>query len=157
MKLNPRERLVVIGGGAVLAIFVLLVGIVGPTLRLRSDLSASVSRKDGELKQAYVLAAGIRAADRTGARKATGGFNLMGYFEETAAGLGIKDKIEYMKPIGTSAGLEIKLNGIYTEDLVAILYGLKSAPGAVTVTRLSLRRVEQAKNMDVTLQVKSNA
>ncbi|OPZ57949.1 MAG: hypothetical protein BWY87_01554 [Deltaproteobacteria bacterium ADurb.Bin510] len=135
----------------------LLVGVIGPTVRHRAELKAAIVRKDAELRQAYELSAQIRAAGLLSGRKAGGDFNLMGFVEETAAGLGIKDRIEYMKPIGANAGFEIKLNGIYTEDLVAILFGLKNAPGAVTVTRLSLRRVEQSRNMDVTLQVKTNA
>lgn len=156
MKLTQREKLTVMAGGAFLAIFILLVGVVGPTLRHRAALNAEVSRKDAELRQIYAVAARLRTTAAQNDRAAAGEFNLMGYIEETTAKLGIKDKIEYMKPVGLDGGYEIKLNGIYTEDLVTILYGLKTAPQNIAVTRLNLRRVDQSRSMDVIIQVKGN-
>ena len=156
MNLTRREKLTVMAGGISLAIFFLLVGVIGPTLRHRATLSAEVNRKDAELREIYAVAAKLRTTAAQSERSAAGEFNLMGYIEDTTTKLGIKDKIEYMKPIGLDAGYEIKLNGIYTEDLVTILYGLKTAPTTITVTRRNLRRVDQSRNMDVIIQVKGS-
>jgi type II secretory pathway component PulM len=159
MKIAKREKLFVIGGGIFIAVFVLIVGIVMPLLHHRVALTNSIVAKDQQLKMVYDLSAKISALER--ANRASSGmqknFTLFGFLEDLAKKQGINERIEYMKPVaGGVAGaesIEVRIKGIYEEELIGFLYGVETCPTPLRVKRLNLRRVDKDKNLDVTFQV----
>jgi len=159
MKIAKREKLFVIGGGIFIAVFVLIVGIIMPLLHHRVALTNSIVAKDQQLKTVYDLSAKISALER--ANRASSGmqknFTLFGFLEDLAKKQGINERIEYMKPVAGGAdgaeSIEVRIKGIYEEELIGLLYGVETCPTPLRIKRLNLRRVDKDKNLDVTFQV----
>jgi hypothetical protein len=161
-RLSPRERYIVMGGTAFVIVFILLAGIIGPLLHYRSSLEKSVADKDTQLRKVYAMSATIRGlqASNTAGNAGNKPFTLFGYLEELSAQLRINDRIEYMKPITDTTeahreSVEVKIRGIYQEDLIGLLFGIENTPYPVKIKRLNLKKVEKDGNLDVTFQVVS--
>jgi hypothetical protein len=85
---------------------------------------------------------------------------LFGYLEELSAQLKINDRIEYMKPITDTTevareSVEVKIRGLYQEDLIGLLFGIENTPHPVKIKRLNLKKMDKDGNLDVTFQVVS--
>jgi Type II secretion system (T2SS), protein M len=162
-RLSPRERLLVTGGAVFLAGFILLAGIVGPLLHYQSSLEKSVVSRDNQLKKIYTMSStikGLQVAAETGGSSSGRQFTLFGFLEELSARLSINDRIEYMKPITdtTEVGhesVEVKIRGLYQEDLIGLIFGIENTPYPVRIKHLIIRRQEKDSNLDITFQVVS--
>lgn len=132
-----------------------------PLSDYRADMKNAIRNKDAQLRSVYELSAGIKAAEaaaRPGRKVNEKDFTLFGFLEELASKSGVNDRIEYMKPISDAAELsresvEVKIRGIYQEDLISLLYGIENCPTPLRIKRLNIRRVERDSNLDVTFQV----
>jgi len=161
--LAPRERLIVIGGAVFVSVFILVAGIIGPLIHYKSTLEKSFVSKDAELRKIYPMAATIRslqAASGSGAALGNKQFTLFGYLEELSVQLKINDRIEYMKPITDTTeaareSVEVKIRGLYQEDLIGLLFGIENTPHPVKIKRLNLKKMDKEGNLDVTFQVVS--
>ncbi|MGD0210202.1 MAG: type II secretion system protein GspM [Desulfomonilia bacterium] len=159
--LSPRERLIVIGGTVFLVVFILLAGIIGPLVHYKSKLENSLESNDTQLKKIYALSANIKGLQAVASINAASGnkqFTLFGYLEELAAQLRINDRIEYMKPITDTTeanreSVEVKIKGLYQEDLIGLLFGIENTPYPIKIKRLNLKKQEKDGNLDVTFQV----
>ncbi len=162
-RLSPRERILVTGGAVFVAVFILLAGIIGPLVHYQTSLDKMIASKDSQLRKIYTMSAAIRglqAAAETGATSGDKRFTLFGFLEDLAAHLSINDRIEYMKPITdtTEVGhesVEVKIRGLYQDDLIGLLFGIENTPHPVKIKHLIIRRQERDGNMDVTFQVVS--
>ncbi len=161
MKITRREKLFLWGGGLFVGLFILVAGIVMPAINTRDALEQEMTGKDAQLREVYALAGKIKAAEKlhnSSRRSGAKDFTLFGYLEELAGTLGVKDQIEYMKPLGDSSrasgeSVEIKINAIYVEDLIGLMHGIQNCPCSLEVRRLNIRRMDRNKNIDVTFQV----
>jgi type II secretory pathway component PulM len=161
MRLSPRERLIVAGGAVFVALFILIAGIIGPLVHAKASLEKSIISKDAQLKKIYVMSANIRGIESVSKGDASSRnkqFTLFGYLEELSTQLGINDRIEYMKPISdvTEANhesVEVKMRGLFQEDLIGLLFGIENNPYPLKIKRLSLKRVDKDGNLDVTFLV----
>lgn len=161
MNLSKREKAILASGIAFVGLFILIVGIIMPLLSYRADLNTAIRSKNQQLKRIYELSADIKAVGKaTTAVKSVQdqNFTLFGFLEELATKLGVNERIEYMKPISDAAAssresVEVKLRGIYQEDLIGLLYGIENCQTPLRIKRLNIRRVERDRNLDVTFQV----
>ncbi|HHO76946.1 MAG TPA: hypothetical protein ENN05_11060 [Deltaproteobacteria bacterium] len=161
ISLSKRERMIVLGGGIFVAAFILIAGILMPFLDFRADTNTAIRNKDGQLRSIFELSAAIKSVElaaRPGSRTDNKAFTLFGFLEELASKSGVNDRIEYMKPIIDAAessreSVEVKIRGIYQEDLISLLYGIENCPDPLRIKRLHIRRVERDNNLDVTFQV----
>lgn len=161
MRLSPRERLIVAGGAVFVALFILIVGIITPLLHAGASLEKDIVSKDQQLKKIYIMSAGIKgfqSVAKTNPSTPGKQFTLFGYLEELSKQLGINDRIEYMKPISDTAeisreSVEVKIRGLYQDDLIGLLFGIESTPHPVKIKRLSLKKEEKDGVLDVTFQV----
>lgn len=161
--LSVRERFAVIGGAAFVALFILMAGIIGPLVHYRSTLEKSLVSKDAQLKKVYAMSAGIRGFQTSAAALGSSSgkqFTLFGYLEELAVQLKINDRIEYMKPITDTTeaareSVEVKIRGLYQEDLIGLLFSIENTPHPVKIKRLNMKKVDKDGNLDVTFQVVS--
>jgi hypothetical protein len=161
--LAPRERLIVIGGAVFVAVFILLAGIIGPLMHYKSSLEKTFITKDAQLRKVYAMSASIRglqASSPPGALMGNKQFTLFGFLEELSVQLKINDRIEYMKPItdtteATRESVEVKIRGLYQEDLIGLLFGIENTPHPVKIKRLNLKKMDKEGNLDVTFQVVS--
>jgi len=156
---SQRERLVLLGGAAFVALFILVVFIIMPLIDYRANLAKSTVNKERQLKQVYELSAKITAMERanriSGGQRA--GFTLFGFLEDLAKKQGMGDRIEYIKPVTGGAGeketVEVRIKGLYEDEFIGLFHGIDTCPTPLMVRRLNLRRVDKDKNLDVTFQV----
>lgn len=162
-KLSPRERFIVTGGLVFVAIFILLAGIIGPLLHYQASLDKMIASKDSQLRKIYTMSAtikGLQAAAETGTTSQDKKFTLFGFLEELAARLSINDRIEYMKPITDTTeavheSVEVKIRGLYQDDLIGLLFGIENTPHPVKIKHLTIRRQDKDGYIDITFQVVS--
>ncbi|HDP25853.1 MAG TPA: hypothetical protein ENN34_10475 [Deltaproteobacteria bacterium] len=159
--LSRRERLILLAGAITIGIFVLVVFIINPLLDTRVALTKAVASKEIQLGNVYQLSEEIRLSSRSEAAAANvqdKNFNLFSFLEQLAVSLEISDRIEYMKPIreageASRESVEVKIRGLYQEDLLGLLYGIENVPHALQIKRLNLKRLEREGILDVTFQV----
>lgn len=162
-RLSPRERLIVTGGLIFAAVFILLAGIVGPLLHYQASLDRTIASQDSQLRKIYAMSStirGLQAVAQTDVKPGDKKFTLFGFLEELAARLSINDRIEYMKPITDTTGegresVEVKIRGLYQDDLIGLLLGIENTPYPVKIKHLTVRRQEKEGYLDVTFQVVS--
>lgn len=159
--LTKREKIVLAGSGALLAVFLFVGGVVSPVMSLQAKLQKSVTAGDDKLRKVYELSSRIRGAQekvRSGALSQSRDVTLFGFVEELAARLRVNDRIEYMKPVADPADaarevVELKIRSVYQEDLINLLYDIEHSPYSMGVRRLDIKRVDKDSNLDVTIQV----
>ncbi|HVN72360.1 MAG TPA: hypothetical protein VMU10_10110, partial [Desulfomonilia bacterium] len=126
-------------------------------------LEKSLLVNNDQLKKVYSMSANIRGLQTVAASSAAFGnkkFTLFGYLEELSARLKINDRIEYMKPITDTTevnreSVEVKIKGLYEEDLIGLLFNIENSPYPVKIKRLNLRKADKDNNLDVTFQAVS--
>jgi len=156
---NQRERLVLVGGAAILILFILVVFIISPLMNYRANLTKTNLNKERQLKQVYELSTKITAMER--ANRIDGGmsarFSLFGFLEDLAKTQGVSDRIEYIKPVTGAAGeketVEVRIKGLYEDEFIGLFHGIDICPTPLMIRRLNLRRVDKDKNLDATFQV----
>jgi hypothetical protein len=161
-KLSKREKQYLLAGSAFAILFILIVFIVLPLGKLNAKMERNIDIKERQLKKVYEISSRIKAIESANAHNqaARGNFTVFAYLENLAEKKNIKNKIEYMKPV-TSAGkeieaVEIRIKGVFEEDLIGFLYGIDTSPTPLKVNRFNLRKSEKDKNLDVTFQVQVN-
>jgi len=160
-RLQPRERMVVAVAAVLLAVFILVGGVIGPLVHLRSSLDTSIASKDTQLRKIYAMSSvirGLRGVLDADTRLQDERFTLFGFLEELAVRLSINDRIEYMKPMTDSTGssretVEVKIRGLYMDDLVGLLLGIEASGRPLMIRHLNIKRQEKDANLDVTFQV----
>ena len=161
INLSKREKVIFFAGLVFVGLFILFAGIIMPLMTYRADLTTSIRSKDAQLQKIYELSSGIKTFEKVskaGGSAPEKGFTLFGFLEELASKLGVNERIEYMKPISDAVdsskeSVEVKIRGIYQEDLLGLLYGIESYKTPLRIKRLNIRRVEREKTLDVTFQV----
>ncbi|HQP31602.1 MAG TPA: type II secretion system protein GspM [Deltaproteobacteria bacterium] len=158
-QLEKREQLVLIGGGVFLVLFLLVVFIVMPLINQRAALTKAIAAKERQLAQVYELSAKVSALERVHRAGAGSqrGFTLFGFLEDLAKKQNVSERIEYMKPVtggpNEQESVEVRIKGVYEEELIGLLYGIDTCPTPLKIRRLNLRRVDKDNNLDVTFQV----
>lgn len=166
-KLDKREKLTVALGISFLFFFVVLQFGVSPYLNARKKLENSISKKQQELVDLEALQQEYR-----GFKKQTGGikeqlkereanFSLFSFLDKQAAGAGIKELISYMKPSTVEGDedlqesiVEMKLQQISLEQLVAFLKLIESPQKIVSVKRISIQESGKEKGLlEVIMQI----
>jgi hypothetical protein len=161
-KLSKREKLYLFAGGAFALVFVLVVFIMLPLGKFNSRMEKNIDIKEKQLKKVYEISSKIQEIDAANAhsKAARGNFTVFGYLEDLAEKRNIKGKIEYMKPVASAGNereaVEIRLKGVFEEELIGFLYGIDTSPTPLKVNRFNLRKSEKDKNLDVTFQVQIN-
>jgi type II secretory pathway component PulM len=91
-------------------------------------------------------------------------FSLFSFLEEIASGVGIKDRIAYLKPSGTVksegpyrlSSIELKLESISTESLISFLYKVETSTTLIRVRRLSITKSDDSKGLiDAVFQIET--
>ncbi len=161
-KLSKREKQYLLAGCAFAVLFILIVFIMLPLGKLNAKMEKNIDIKERQLKSVYEISSRIKAIESVNARSkaARGDFTVFGYLEDLADKRNIKDKIEYMKPVASAGNereaVEIRIKGIFEDDLVGFLYGIDTSPTPLKIKRFNLRKSEKDKNLDVTFQVQIN-
>lgn len=156
MRLQRRERFLVSMAVSAIGIFLFIEFLIFPFQDRREVLIRGIEAKKTALKEL----SGLRAryvAYKAGAegieariRRRAKGFALFSFLEQAAGRSGVKDHIKYMRPSVmegsgpfTESMVEMKLDDITLQQLVAYLYVVESPKDVVGIKRMSIKDSER--------------
>jgi hypothetical protein len=168
IKLAKREKYIIYGATCLIAIFILVNFLVIPFFKERERLRKGIKKAEDDLKEIAALSVVyqgyqkgsmdvkriIEARDRM--------FTLASYLEEAARETGVKDYIAGMtsSPSSSKGGpyeestVELKLNGINTEQLVIYLYAIEKPKDLIFIKRITISdNKKQEGYLDSVIQV----
>jgi general secretion pathway protein M len=167
IKLAKREKYVVLISTCLVLLFLLINFAILPFNREKDRLRKGITAKESELKEIASLSAVYKGYQKdadaiSGAMARRGnGFTLMSYLDTAAAATDVKDYIKNVNPSplkGTGpfkeSVIEIKLEGINTEQMVNYLYKIENPDDLVFVKRISVTdNKKQEGYLDLIIQV----
>ena len=153
-KLTRREKLALFTATGVICFFIIIQLIFVPLMNKRSKMAQNLERKKNILSEMRSLNAEYDEIDQKGAvfnrrlNKRPEGFTLFSFLDELAGRAGIKENIIYMKPktITQPGGrykntlVEMKCQGITTEQLTTYLHGVETSRNMIFIKRLSISK-----------------
>ncbi|MBW2085338.1 MAG: type II secretion system protein M [Deltaproteobacteria bacterium] len=172
MKINRREKILLGAGIVILAALSYYLTVIYPASMRQEALARYIRLKEADLKKITCLKKewdGFqgRYAEAEKILKERGEkFTLLSYLERISRQLGIESKIHYMKPLSFSngpqsdikpEGIEIKLEGIVTRELITFLQKIEYAGKLLNIKRIKIQRAAKSeeKYLNVTLQVQT--
>lgn len=168
-KLDARERRVLLGGTLFVLCFFIIQLVIIPFWTARSDLEASIQRKNTELvkmkqlqaeyQQLKVQEGGIREK----ILKRPQGFTLFTFLDKQVTKAKVKKQINYMKPSSKEGDdnlnesiVEMKLQRTTLEDLVSFILLVESEENVVSIGRISIQESGNEQGyLDVILQIRT--
>lgn len=167
-NLSPRERLVLLGGGVVVALLVLVFGLVVPLSDALTGMDQKLVAEQERLDEAVELQSRIarvkselaqleRKVDR---RQATSLFSLI---EKNSNQLGVGENLVSMRLQDANVregfrveAVDLRLEKIRFAQLVSLLKAFDSSPALLNVRQLKIKkRFDDSTLVDVNLQVES--
>lgn len=170
LNLNKREKLIVGSAGIFIAVFIIIRFMIDPVFEKRNELSNRLVSKQNiltemnKLRNEYLVLQKKTEVSRKGFAKRPPGFTLFSFLDKLAGETGVKNRILYMKPssaVEEKSGIklsrvEMKLQEININDLVAYLYGIENSDNMLTVKRLSVTKAGQGnKLLSAVIQVET--
>ncbi len=153
IKLAKREKYIVLGAACLIALFLLINFLVLPFFKEKDRLTRGIALKETELKEIAGLSSEYRKYREDAGEmeriltKRGKGFTLMSYLDRAAGEAGVKSQIKYMNPSKSSSkaigsyeesGVEIKVEGINTDQLVSYLYLIEDPGDLIFIKRISV-------------------
>jgi type II secretory pathway component PulM len=165
--LEKREKMMVAGLGGMVALLLLYTFLLAPLLSTREDLQKSLAKKEVELleiknlQQEYRILQSQSTDIKGRISSRAKDFTLFSYIEQHAALAKVKKNIKYLKPseveregVLQEARVDMQLEQISTESLVAFLKGLESEENVIYVSRLSIKEYGKEKGyLNVVIQL----
>ena len=154
-KREPRERLLLKVGGAILGVLVLYNFVYVPVAGLKGDMQDRIEARQRELLQVRRLMASYKrmSAELTEAQKGTIAdkeFSLFSVIEQTLDRTVGRTKIGSITPSDRAVAggfeqhvVDLKLTGLSLPQIVDTLYGVQSLSVPVTVADLHIRQQTQ--------------
>ncbi len=167
-KLEPRERLVIFGGIAILICFFFLQFVITPYHTASKNLDRSLANKRADIVELKLLQQEYRTLQEQagGIRKQLEtrppNFSLFSFLDGQASEAAVKDFISYMKPSSAEIGdgdlleslVEMKLQEIGLKQLVDFLQRIESPENVVSIKRISVQENgKQENSLDVIMQI----
>lgn len=164
--LTPRERILLVGVGALAAVSLIWFGLVGPVLSAREDAVARARTAEQELEAVRRLREelareGTSLADLERRIQSGPSGNLLTTLETLARNAGAK--VESMEPQAAGQSeryretkVQLVLKGITLAQTVSYLEQIETAPQPLSIKNLRLRvRSDDPELLDVTFTVSS--
>jgi len=169
MALNPREKRVVIGGSAALALLIAFQAVLRPALDRIETLKRVVPVKQAELTR---LRSGVAeyAALRGEVKRLRGriagqrkDFGVLTFLEGVQKACGLADRVAYMKPATVASSdsayvetrVEIKIENVSLRKLTLFLARIDSNEALVGVRSLHIRTAAKESALDAVVRVTS--
>jgi type II secretory pathway component PulM len=166
MRIAPRERLILAGGGLAAVAMLFWAFAVEPAFTGAREAAAAAQRKERAADDlSKILADYRRQSARIGDAAARGtaakGFSLLSFLESLSDQARVKANIDYMRPSTSdvTAGIrehavEIKVSNIRLDAMVSLISAVERSPHALRVKRLNVkRRFADPDLLDVTFVV----
>ena len=169
-RLRTREKYALGLAGVCIAIFLLLQLVVFPLTARRERLRRLVAVKQQNLHEIQAMKIEIQALRQNKDRfhkqfaKRQTGWTLFSFLDRLAGKAGIKDHVDYMRPVVSAhkdaalkvSTVEMKLQNLSLKQLVRYLYMTETAPDMVTINRLAITKSGGAnQSLTAVLQVRT--
>jgi general secretion pathway protein M len=170
LNLQRREKIIVSVGAIVLLVLLFFYLIVFPINDRRAALKRQIisGRQDliqiRELKAEYEALTRSSKQSETQLKRRQPGFTLFSFLDGLAGKSGLKQSIGYMRPSTSNLKgspyslqlVEMKIDNITMDQLVAFLHGVETTPYLVWIKRLAISKGEKENSLlDATLQVET--
>ncbi len=168
--LQRREKIIVAAGAAAVAVLLLLQLVIFPIVDRRTRLAARIVLgmetlgRIEALKSEYLNLTRTAQLNDSQIKNRSSDFTLFSFLEGLAGQGGIKQNIVYMKPSTTNlknsshvlSSVEMKIDGLTTEQLVGFMRGVETSGQMVWIKRLSIAKGEKADSLlNAVLQVET--
>lgn len=170
MRINRREKIMLAAGIVIVIALVYYLIVISPAHSRQEALIRYIQLKEADFKEISNLKReweGFQGRHEEAEKILKGRgvkFTLLSYLEGISRQLGINSKIQYMKPLSFPGeeqgnirpeGIEIKLDGIITRELIPFLQKIEHAGKLLNIKRIKIQRVSKGKDeyLSVTLQV----
>jgi len=168
MKINPREKLVLIAGGVVLFFILYYLFAVDTALSERKKQLLNIEEEKTNI--AEMTAFKKKWDELEVSRQDTKGqlsqrpkdFTLLSFLERISRETNIQDKIRYMKPLAQTEenktashleGIDTEIEGIDIKDLVNFLHQIEYSGNLLSIKRIKIQRSSKTQLLKVTLQI----
>ena len=150
-NLALREKMFVIGAGAVLLLTLLFTLVINPMLAYSARLDQQITKTQRELQDLCTLQREYRRQksildDINAQLKRQKSFSIFSRLEELAGQTGTRGNILYMKPAVSTPSdayeeesVEIKMEGVTLEQLTNYLYQVENSPQFMKIKRLYIK------------------
>ena len=170
-RCSPRERMILLIGGGVIAASLIFVLIMDPLLSKLEKLERQTSRKQKDIQELAMVAqayVGKRATLMKLERRmptADAPFSLLAFMEEATTTAQIRDRIVGMQPQNPTVlqgyqetAVDLRLDGVQLSQILALLVAIEQAPYDVQVRHLQIKpKFDNPTNLDATLRIVSYA
>jgi len=172
IKLAKREKYVVVIASCIIGLFLFINFIVLPFFKAKDRTSKGIATKEAEYKEIAELVSVYQEYKKDADRiermltKRGKGFTLGTYLDDAAGKTGVKDLIKHMQPSKSSSAeagaifeeysIEMKLEGINTDQLVSYLYRIENPEDLIFIKRISITdNKKQEGYLDAIIQVQT--
>lgn len=164
-RLNPRERLIVVGGGLGAVVLIVWALLVDPAFSDAKRLDKLTARKQGTAVALSEILTDYRQLEaKMGAaasRPVDKNFSLLSFLEGLSSRARIKSNIKYMRPTTSDVtdtvrehAVEIKVAKVRLSAVVDVLTQVERSPHSLRVKRLHIKRIYSSPDLlDVTFVV----
>jgi general secretion pathway protein M len=168
---SPRERTILLIGGAVIAASLIFLLIVDPLLSKLEKLDRQTSRKQKDIQELSMVAQAYTGKRATLTKleqrmpTADAQFSLLAFMEEATTTAQIRDRIVGMQPQNPTVlqgyqetAVDLRLDGVQLSQVLALLVAIEQAPYDVQVRHLQIKpKFDNPTNLDATLRIVSYA
>jgi general secretion pathway protein M len=168
---SPRERLILLIGGGIVAASLVFLLIVDPLLTALEKMDRQTTRKQKDIQELARLIqdySGKRAMltkleERMPAADVQ--FSLLAFMEEATTTAQIRDRISGMQPQTPTVvqgyqetAVDLRLDGVHLAQVLALLVAIEQAPYEVQVRHLQIKpKFDNPTSLDATLRIVSYA
>lgn len=150
-NLQRRERLFIVGTGAMLVLFLLFKLTIDPMLKRSADLDRQIVTARGQLTELRTMQQEYQrqksVVDNINSQlKRQPNFAIFSRLEELAGQTGIRSKIVHMRPtvsapndVYNEESVEVKMEGVTLEQLVSYLHQVENSPQLLKIKRLEMK------------------
>jgi len=164
---SQRERIIVAGGGALVAAALVFVMIIDPLMTSidRLDRQARRKAKDSQelalVAQEYVVKQARIAKLEQRMPNPPAQFSLLAFMEEATTTAQIRDRIVGLQPQAPivvegyqETAVDLRLDGVSLPQILALLVAIEQAPYDVQVHHLQMKpKYDNPVNLDATLRI----
>jgi len=170
LNLSVREKNVISLGGILAVLFLAVQFVCLPLADRKKELTRILEAEQASVIQMQTLQAKYRDTSRTLDFQAKilqtrpPEFTLFSFLDAQAEKSGVKEYIDYMRPVSQEIGdgpyvassVKLKLNHIYLHDLVTFLAGLETSDSGVQVVSLAVNRTgDEKKQLEVIMEART--
>jgi len=150
-NLQRRERLFIVGTGAMLVLFLLFKLTIDPMLKRSAELDRQIVTARRQLTELRTMQQEYQrqknVVDSINSQlKRQPNFAIFSRLEELAGQTGIRSKIVHMRPtvsapneVYNEESVEVKMEGVTLEQLVSYLHQVENSPQLLKIKRLEMK------------------